>query len=126
MKQKFKVVVAPSRIQGRGLFAGEKIPAGSWLMKYEGAKIDRREGARRNRFYYSIGYTALFDAETHYIDGLIGGNDSIYINHSKTPNLEAYLHRGGVWFWSEHDIAKGEELTFDYGFDPKPAKRRRK
>jgi SET domain-containing protein len=127
MKPKFKVVVARSRIHGRGLFAQEKIPAGSWVMKYEGQKIDRREGARRNRFYHSIGYTALFDAETHYIDGLIGGNDSIYINHStKAPNLEAFLHRGGVWFWSNRDIAEGEELMFDYGFDPRPERRAKK
>ena len=118
MKQKVKVVVAASRIHGRGLFAGQKVAAGSWVMKYDGEKIDRKEGRRRDRFYLSIGYNALFDARTHYIDGLIGGNDSIYINHSKTPNLEALLHRGGVWFRALRVIAKGEELTFDYGFDP--------
>ena len=51
--------------------------------------------------------------------GLIGGNESVYINHSKKPNLEAVLYRRGVWFRALSDIAKGEELTFDYGFDPK-------
>ncbi|MFN3891488.1 MAG: SET domain-containing protein [Beijerinckiaceae bacterium] len=126
MKQKIKVVVAPSRIHGRGLFAGQKIPEDSWVMKYAGEKIDRREGRRRDRFYLSIGYSALFDAETHYIDGVIGGNESIYINHSKSPNLEALLHRGGVWFRALRDIAKGEELTFDYGFDPAAGARKRK
>ncbi len=114
-----KVVVARSRIQGRGLFAGQRIACDTWVMKYTGAKIDRREGRRRDRFYHSIGFTALFDAETHYIDGLIGGNESVYINHSKKPNLEAVLYRRGVWFRALSDIAKGEELTFDYGFDPK-------
>jgi uncharacterized protein len=118
MKQKYKFVVARSRIHGRGLFAGQKIPASVWLMKYEGEKIDLREGSRRDRFYQTIGYNALFDAETHYIDGLIGGNDSVYINHSTKPNMEAILHRGGVWFHTLRAIAKGEELTFDYGFDP--------
>ncbi len=118
MKQNYKVAVARSRIHGRGLFAGQKVPAGAWLMKYEGEKIDLREGRRRDRFYQSIGYNALFDAETHYIDGLIGGNDSAYINHSNKPNMEAILHRGGVWFCALRDIAKGEELTFHYGSDP--------
>ena len=126
MKRPSNVAVAPSRIHGRGLFATRKIPANSWVMKYEGEKIDRREGRRRDRFYLSIGYNALFDAETHYIDGLIGGNDSIYINHSTKPNLEAILHRGGVWFRSLRDITKGEELTFDYGFDPAAAKKRKR
>jgi SET domain-containing protein len=126
MKKYTHVAVARSRIHGRGLFATRNIPAASWVMKYEGEKIDRREGRRRDRFYLSIGYNALFDAETHYIDGLIGGNDSVYINHSKKPNLEAILHRGGVWFRSMRDITKGEELTFDYGFDPAAIAKTRK
>ena len=127
MKNPIKVDVARSRIHGRGLFAGERIAAGAWVMKYAGEKIDRREGRRRDRFYLSIGYNALFDAHTHFIDGLIGGNESIYINHSKRPNLEALVHRRGVWFRALRDIAPGEELTFDYGFDPKAgaAKRRK-
>jgi SET domain-containing protein len=124
-KPKYKISVARSRIHGRGLFAGERIPPDVWVMKYEGEKISRKEGARRDRFYLTIGYNALFDAETHYIDGLIGGNDSVYINHSKTPNLEALLHRGGVWFRTLRQIGKGEELTFDYGFDPIAGKSRR-
>lgn len=124
-KPKFKIAVARSRIHGRGLFAGERIPSDVWVMKYEGEKISRREGARRDRFYLTIGYNALFDAETHYIDGLIGGNDTVYINHSTRPNLEAILHRGGVWFRTLRQIGKGEELTFDYGFDPAAKKSRR-
>lgn len=125
-KPSHKIIVARSRIHGRGLFAGEKIPAETWLVKYEGEKISLREGARRDKFYLSIGYNALFDIETHYIDGLIGGNDSIYINHSKKPNLEALLYRGGVWFCTLRAIKKGEELTFDYGFDPAAYARERK
>lgn len=119
MKHTDKVEVARSRIHGRGLFARARIEAGTWVMKYAGEKIDRREGRRRDRFYLSIGYNALFDAGDHYIDGLIGGNESVYINHSMRPNLEAVLHRGGVWFRALRDIARGEELTFDYGFDPR-------
>ena len=125
MKKPIKVEVRRSRIQGRGLFAGQKIPEGAWVMKYEGQKISRKEGDRRERFYASIGYSLLFDMEDHYVDGLVGGNDSIYINHSKkNPNLEALFWRKGVWFQALRDIAKGEELTFDYGFDPeKPLKK---
>ena len=83
------------------------------------------EGDRRERFYASIGYSLLFDLEDHYVDGLIGGNDAIYINHSKKkPNLEAIIYRGSVWFQALRAIKKGEELTFDYGFDPvKPKKK---
>ncbi len=117
-KQEYKVVIRPSRIQGKGLFAAQKIPEGEWVMRYTGQKVSRREGARRERYYNSIGYSLLFDLEDCYLDGLIGGNGSIYINHSLSPNLEARVRRGGVWFHSLRAIGKGEELTFDYGFDP--------
>jgi SET domain-containing protein len=117
-KQEYKVVIRPSRIQGKGLFAAQKIPEGEWVMRYTGQKVSRREGARRERYYNSIGYSLLFDLEDCYLDGLIGGNESIYINHSLSPNLEARVRRGGVWFHSLRAIGKGEELTFDYGFDP--------
>ncbi len=119
-----EVEIQKSPIQGRGLFALEKIAEGKWVMQYTGQKVSRKEGDRRERFYRSIGYSLLFDMEDHYVDGLIGGNDSIYINHSKKPNLEALFHRGGVWFHTLRAIRKGEELTFDYGFDPvKPKKK---
>lgn len=124
MKTPVKVKVLRSRIHGRGLFAQQNIPAGTWVMKYEGQKISRKEGDRRERFYRSIGYSLLFDLDDHYVDGLIGGNDAIYINHSKKPNLEALHRRGGVWFQALSDIKKGDELTFDYGFTPeKPRKK---
>ncbi len=119
-----KVEIQKSLIQGRGLFASQKIAEGEWVMQYTGQKVSRKEGDRRERFYRSIGYSLLFDMEDHYVDGLIGGNDSIYINHSKKPNLEALFHRGGVWFHTLRTIKKGEELTFNYGFDPvKPKKK---
>lgn len=118
VKQDYKFVIRPSRIQGRGLFTAQRIPEGEWVIEYTGQKVSRREGARRERYYNSIGYSLLFDLDDCYLDGLIGGNESIYINHSLRPNLEARVRRGGVWFHSLRTIRKGEELTFDYGFDP--------
>ena len=118
LKQDFQFVIRPSSIQGKGLFAAQKIPEGEWVIEYTGQKVSRREGARRERFYNSIGYSLLFDLDDCYLDGLIGGNESIYINHSLRPNLEARVRKGGVWFYSLRAIRKGEELTFDYGFDP--------
>ena len=54
------------------------------------------------------------------IDGISGANESRFINHSPRPNLGAI--REGKWrivFYSLDDISKGDELTFNYGFDPK-------
>ena len=113
-----KLSVRQSTTHGRGLFADQKIPEGTTIIQYTGQKIDLKEGRRRDRFYNSIGYTLLFKLDSHYIDGLIGGNESIYINHSLTPNAEAFMHRGGVWIQALRDITEGEEITYDYGFDP--------
>jgi len=118
MAKKIKTRLGPSTIHGQGLFAGQKIAAGTWIIQYTGQKLDLKEGRRRDRFYNSIGYTLLFKLDSHYVDGLIGGNESIYINHSLTPSVEAFMHRGGVWIQALRDIAEGEEITYDYGFDP--------
>jgi SET domain-containing protein len=118
MAKKIKTRLGPSTIHGQGLFAGQKIAAGAWIIQYTGQKLGLKEGRRRDRFYNSIGYTLLFKLDSHYVDGLIGGNESIYINHSLTPNAEAFMHRGGVWIQALRDIAEGEEITYDYGFDP--------
>ena len=112
------VSVRPSKIHGRGLFADAPIPEGARIIEYKGQRIDYREGARRDVFYNSIGYTLLIRLESHYIDALIDGNDSIYANHSLQPNAEAIERRGRVFIEALRDIAAGEEITFDYGYDP--------
>ena len=58
------------------------------------------------------------------IDGLIGGNESRFINHSvRHANVEPAIERGRIWFYANRDIDGGEELLFDYGFDPRRRKR---
>lgn len=114
----YRLKLGESAIHGRGLFAAERIPAGAWIIEYTGQKISLAEGRRRDKFYNSIGYTLLFKLDGHYVDGLVGGNEAIYINHSLSPNADAIMHRGGVWIRALCDIARGAELTYDYGFDP--------
>ena len=118
MKKPVPVSVRKSAIHGRGLFAEAPVAAGARVIEYTGQKIDDAEGRRRDAYYNSIGYTLLIRASTRYIDALIGGNESIYINHSTSPNAEAIGARGRVWIEALRDIAAGEEITFDYGFDP--------
>jgi SET domain-containing protein len=113
--------VARSKIHGLGLFAGEDIEWGQKLIEYQGQRVSQKEVKRRERFYDSIGFTCLMQfGEGWGIDGIAKGNESRFINHSRHPNVAAL--REGKWrivFYSLDDIAKGEELTFDYGFDPK-------
>ncbi len=121
-----KMEIRKSKYGGFGLFTAEAIEGGSRVIDYVGEKLDMREGKRRERFYDSIGYQPLFDVtDKLVIDGLIGGNESRFINHSaKKANVEAAIERGKVWFYANRDIARGEELLLDYGFNPRQSSKR--
>jgi SET domain-containing protein len=116
-----RLFVARSQVHGLGLFAGEDIEWGRRLIEYKGQALSKKEVKRRQKFYDSIGFTCLMQfGDGEGIDGIAGGNESRFINHSKQPNVGAL--RDSKWrivFYSLDDIAKGEELTFNYGFDPK-------
>ena len=115
-----QVFVARSKIHGLGLFAGEDIEWGRRIIEYEGRPLSLKEVKRRQKFYDSIGYTCLIQfADGSGIDGISSANEARFINHSTQPNVAAI--REDKWrlvFYSLDDIAKGEELTFNYGFDP--------
>ena len=117
-----QVFIASSTIHGLGLFAGEAIAAGQRVITYQGQWIQRKEVLRRRRFYDSIGFTCLMEfADGSAIDGLVGGNESRFINHCLEPNLGAEEEGSTMFFYALRNIASGEELTYDYGFDPKTA-----
>ena len=118
-----RLFVARSKIHGLGLFAGEDLEWGRRVIEYQGQHLSEKEVTRRQKFYDSIGFTCLMQfSDGQGIDGVVGGNESRFINHSTAPNLGA-LREGArrIIFYSLDDIAKGEELTFNYGFDPKKA-----
>jgi hypothetical protein len=115
-----RLFVARSKIHGLGLFAGEDIEWGRRIAKFQGQPLSIQEVKRRQKFYDSIGFSCLMQfSDGRGIDGVIGGNESRFINHSREPNVGAL--RESEWriiFYSLDDIAEGEELTFNYGFDP--------
>lgn len=116
-----KLFVARSPIHGMGLFAGENIEWGQRLIQYQGQLISKREAQRRRRFYDSIGFTCLMEfGDGRAVDGLFGTNESRFINHSTKPNVAAVREgERDIIFYALDDITKGQELTFNYGFNPK-------
>lgn len=116
-----RLFIAQSKIQGLGLFAGEDIEWGRRVIEFQGQRLSVAQAKRRQRFYDSVGFTSLMQfADGLAIDGISGANESRFINHSPHPNLGAI--RESKWrlvFYSLDDISKGDELTFNYGFDPK-------
>ena len=119
-RSKPRLFVAHSKIHGLGLFAGEDIEWGQRVIEYEGERLSAREVRRRQRFYDSIGFTCLIQfGNGEGIDGLKGTNESRFINHSLQPNVGAVRDEHRIFFYALDDVAEGEELTFNYGFDPK-------
>ena len=91
------------------MFAKRRIPRGTRIIEYLGARVPRGEVG-------SV-YGFAVDGETA-IDGGRGGNEARFVNHSCAPNCEAYVFDGRAYVYAMRDIAVGEELTFDYRLGP--------
>jgi hypothetical protein len=116
--------VRGSSIHGRGVYATKAISSGTRVIEYVGELIDKKESDRRawkqmakaeengDAAVYIFTLNKRWD-----IDGSVGWNTARLINHSCDPNCEAWIEGRRVFLYSLRDIAQGEELTFDYGFD---------
>jgi SET domain-containing protein len=107
-----------SRIQGRGVFATRKVPAGTLLIEYRGERISDEEADRRYPFNEDERHhTFLFRLDDgSVLDAGVGGNAAKYINHSCDPNCEAVEEDGHIFIYALRDIRKGEELVYDYHY----------
>ena len=115
------IEVRGSAIQGRGVYATARIPKDTWIIEYTGERISHEEADRRydddsmdrhHTFLFTVNDAVCIDAAEQ-------GNDARFINHSCEPNCEAVLteDEDEVWICATRDIAPGEELTYDYGYE---------
>ncbi len=103
-----------SPIHGLGTFAAAPIRAGLLLIEYVGERITKTESVRR----CEAGNPFLFELDDVWdIDGGVGWNPARFVNHSCAPNCDAEYIEGQIWIVARRDIAPGEELTFNYGYD---------
>lgn len=109
--------VRNSKIHGNGVFATRKIAAGTRIVEYEGERISWKEAVRReNTKPADCFHTFFFSLENgKIIDGGSNGNEARWINHACEPNCEAREEDGRVFIYALRDIARGEELNYDYG-----------
>jgi uncharacterized protein len=111
-----KTKLAPSKIDGIGLFAAHKIDSGTVIWRCEPI-IDIRLSAEQLvrlappsreqicKYTYREHNTGLY---------VLCGDDARFFNHSDTPNcLDVCDCENGVTI-AARDIAEGEELTCDY------------
>ena len=111
--------VRRSRIQGRGAFALRPIRKGARIIEYTGERISDDEGDKRyDDDAMGRHHTFLFSLDDgSVVDGAVGGNDSIYINHSCDPNCEAVIEDGHIYIEALRTIHPGEELGYDYAYE---------
>lgn len=114
-----------SKTHGQGLYASADIPKGTRIIEYIGEKITKAESERRSDEWDNLartkgfGLVYIFELNQRYdIDGNIDYNPAKYINHSCDPNCEAINIRGHIWILARSNIKEGEELFYDYGYEP--------
>ncbi|ODM97389.1 Histone-lysine N-methyltransferase SUV39H2 [Orchesella cincta] len=113
---------------GWGVKTLKPVKNGTFVALYAGEIITTAEAEMRGKEYDRLGQTYLFDLDfnkldcPYVVDAARKGNISHFINHSCEPNLAVF----NVWFnnidrdmpklalFTIRDVAKGEELTFDY------------
>lgn len=111
--------VRRSKLHGNGVFAARKIPAGTRIIEYGGARISPEEADRRHPTNPDDPFHTFFFALSSgkVIDGGDQGNDARWINHACAPNCQTEEGRHGkrVYVVALRDIPRGEELFYDYG-----------
>ena len=117
--------VRKSKIHGYGVVASKNISKNKKIIQYIGEKIKKSEGDKRSekriKKYLNSNRTGsvyIFELNKKYdIDGTPKYNKARYINHSCNPNCEVEITKNEIWISSIKMISKGEELTYDYGYE---------
>ena len=116
--QLYRLAVQPSSIDRRGCFTLEDIPTGAIICEYTGERIPAAEALRREADPLRPGIYTFWVDDQDIIDGWVGGNESIYINHACAPNCMCRRLDGHVYIAARRPIPAGTELTIDYAYDP--------
>ncbi len=111
-----KTFLAPSRIHGIGLFAAQRIPAGTVIWKMSPIIDIELTDAELER----LADPARVQIEKYtYMDLVRGkrvlcGDDARFFNHDDDPNCHDFPDEQGGTTVAARDIGEGEELTCDY------------
>ncbi len=119
------IKVRKSGIHNKGVFAKRDIPKGTRIIEYVGEKITKAEADDRaekvieeHKKKEKKGSVYIFELNKKYdLDGYPNYNTARWINHSCDPNAEVDIIRGHIWIIAIKDIKKGEEISYDYGYD---------
>ncbi len=117
--------VFSSKIHGKGMLANHDIKTDTHIIQYVGEIVTKKESDKRsdrdlvnNYKDAEHGAVYIFTLNKRYdIDGNVAWNPARFINHACDPNCEAINVAGEIWISAKRFIKKGEELTYNYGYD---------
>lgn len=117
--------IKKSKIHNNGVYALRNIPKNTRIIQYKGEKISKEEGTKRleksfdkHKIDTNHAATYIFELNDEFdLDGDVPENDAKYINHSCEPNCDFEIKNDDIWIFANRDIKKGEELSYNYGFD---------
>jgi SET domain-containing protein len=113
------VEVRDSSIHGKGTFASTLLESDTLILEYTGEVISRKTAVERDQPDapdYSC-YILLIDDDV-FIDARLVEHPAKYINHSCEPNCILSLQDDKAFILTLRTIQPGEELTYDYDYDP--------
>lgn len=103
----------PSKIDGKGAFALQSIPARKKIGNLAGEIITLRQARIRAAKTKRVAMVEFGDGRA--LDASVNPNELRYVNHSCQPNTFMRVCYSRVEFYSLKAINKGEELTCNYG-----------
>lgn len=120
-----------STIHAWGVFAEKPIDAEELLIEYRGELISNAVAERREVEYArSLGRDYMFRIDADQVcDATKHGNVARFINASCNPNcytkIISFENTKRIAIYAKRDISEGEELSYDYKFEPEydPTKR---
>ncbi|KAL1350922.1 hypothetical protein AAHE18_06G059400 [Arachis hypogaea] len=123
LRQRQRILLAKSSLVGWGAFIKNSVNKNDYLGEYTGELISHKEADKRGKIYDRENSSFLFNLNDQLVlDACRKGDKLKFANHWESPNCVAKVmlvagdHRVGIF--ANKNINAGEELFYDYCYEP--------